>query len=405
VKRYGTAAELAEDLRRHLNELPLRGVPNRSLAERWRKWRRRSPHLLSRYLMAALIVSLSVFGFLVLLNWQHAGREQPSHTAATDDRAWARDHLHALAERLRRAALTDFRTARTDRDLAEQCKTVWERREQIRQQLGNAAELEADLLEVALLGNDLRLAAAPSGEVPAAHRQALQVVAEAEHFFGPSHLLLEIRWRLAQALGQKDVARETRQRAAAVPPASAWEHYRLGRGLLQEGDAARALPRLAHAVELEPGCFWFQFHHGVCQYRLGKITEALPAFSAAIVLCGGPDRARCYVDRGLAYARSGQTARAFADYDRALALDARLASAVFHRGVLHYQCGELAAALTDLRRALDLGAEAELTLFNLALVHEAQHERSTALRYLDQVLERNPAHQPSLALRKQLANR
>ncbi len=41
--RYRDAASLADDLRRHLADLPLRGVPNRSWPERWRKWRRRHP--------------------------------------------------------------------------------------------------------------------------------------------------------------------------------------------------------------------------------------------------------------------------------------------------------------------------------------------------------------------------
>src|SRR5262249_24607877 len=42
--RYRDAAAQADDLRRHLEHLPLRGVPNRSLAERWRKWWRRHSH-------------------------------------------------------------------------------------------------------------------------------------------------------------------------------------------------------------------------------------------------------------------------------------------------------------------------------------------------------------------------
>src|SRR5262249_6480861 len=41
--RYPTASALAADLRRHLMNLPLRGVPNRSWRERWRKWRKRRP--------------------------------------------------------------------------------------------------------------------------------------------------------------------------------------------------------------------------------------------------------------------------------------------------------------------------------------------------------------------------
>jgi serine/threonine protein kinase len=41
--RYPNAAALANDLRRHLEHLPLQGVPNRSFVERWWKWWRRHP--------------------------------------------------------------------------------------------------------------------------------------------------------------------------------------------------------------------------------------------------------------------------------------------------------------------------------------------------------------------------
>src|SRR5262249_21709790 len=41
--RYGDPATLADDLRRELNDLPLRGVRIRSPREWWRKWRRRHP--------------------------------------------------------------------------------------------------------------------------------------------------------------------------------------------------------------------------------------------------------------------------------------------------------------------------------------------------------------------------
>lgn len=54
-ERYGEASQLAGDLRRHLANLPLEGAPNRSMVERYRKWRMRSPHELG-ILMAALVV-------------------------------------------------------------------------------------------------------------------------------------------------------------------------------------------------------------------------------------------------------------------------------------------------------------------------------------------------------------
>jgi serine/threonine protein kinase/Tfp pilus assembly protein PilF len=57
--RYPDAAALAADLRRHLAHLPLRGVRNRDLRERWRKWRRRRPHAA---LWAGLLLALAAGG-------------------------------------------------------------------------------------------------------------------------------------------------------------------------------------------------------------------------------------------------------------------------------------------------------------------------------------------------------
>ncbi len=56
--RYPDAASLAADLRRHLGDLPLRGVANRSPVERWRKWRRRHPQVAA--LAVLLLASLAV---------------------------------------------------------------------------------------------------------------------------------------------------------------------------------------------------------------------------------------------------------------------------------------------------------------------------------------------------------
>ncbi len=55
-----SAAALAGDLRRHLNHLPLVGVPNRSVIERWRKWRRRRPSALARRVFLLLSAGASI---------------------------------------------------------------------------------------------------------------------------------------------------------------------------------------------------------------------------------------------------------------------------------------------------------------------------------------------------------
>src|SRR5262249_28758549 len=58
--RYPSAALLAADLRRHLTDQPLQGVANRSLPERWRKWRRRRPYAFAMAVMLLSVVVASV---------------------------------------------------------------------------------------------------------------------------------------------------------------------------------------------------------------------------------------------------------------------------------------------------------------------------------------------------------
>ncbi len=80
-QRYRDAATLADDLRRHLADLPLKGAPNRSLSERFHKWRRRQPHALG-----LLLVRAGLLGFLVVAGLMVSGVF--SHQRQLADRAW-----------------------------------------------------------------------------------------------------------------------------------------------------------------------------------------------------------------------------------------------------------------------------------------------------------------------------
>ena len=71
--RYAGAGLLAADLWGHLNDLPLKGVANRSLVERWHKWRRRKPHLPALFVMLAAVLGLAGVALALLLS--HAGQD------------------------------------------------------------------------------------------------------------------------------------------------------------------------------------------------------------------------------------------------------------------------------------------------------------------------------------------
>jgi serine/threonine protein kinase len=362
--RYRGADELAADLRRHLADLPLRGVRNRSPAERWRKWRRRRPY--APPLLGLLLAGAAALGLLTvhvsrqLHNAEgalHQGEEQLRrghytealdtfrHGAAlTDDlplvgelrrqlrdgidraeRGQTAEELHRLCERLRPLYGADVLPAEEAGAVADRCRELWEKREVIARRLGEQAppgleqQTRADLLDLAILWANLRVRAAAPGEADPARREALETLAQAEALFGPSCVLYQERRAHALALGQTEVAEAAARQAEALASRGAWEHYALGRAYLQDGDLRRAADQLDRALGLEPQGLWPNFYKGLCAHRMGRYQEALAAFSACVVLA--PQSAACYYNRGLAYEALGCPERAAQDFERARKLD------------------------------------------------------------------------------------
>lgn len=84
----------------------------------------------------------------------------------------------------------------------------------------------------------------------------------------------------------------------------------------------------------------------------GYYTDAIALLSQLIHL--HPDNAIDYNNRGLIYFQSGETQKAFCDYNTALQLNPNLASAYNNRANYYAACGELVAAIADYDQALDL---------------------------------------------------
>jgi serine/threonine protein kinase/tetratricopeptide (TPR) repeat protein len=173
--RYPHMAALAADLRRHLADLPLAGVRNRSLTERWLKWRRRRPHGVALVGMMLAVVTAAgavALGFMshararieqaqIALNdaqvqmaaghWDDAvqtlrrglevARGLPLQSQLADEldrrlrlaehgrdaasRAAAARELHRLADRVRFLYGADTYPPESLRDLADSCGAVW----------------------------------------------------------------------------------------------------------------------------------------------------------------------------------------------------------------------------------------------------------------------------------------
>jgi tetratricopeptide (TPR) repeat protein len=83
---------------------------------------------------------------------------------------------------------------------------------------------------------------------------------------------------------------------------------------------------------------------------------AISACTRAIAsnLYSHSDLALLYNNRGVEYANKGDLDRAMADYDQAIALDAKLAAAYNNRGLAYHNKGNLDHAIADFSAAIAL---------------------------------------------------
>jgi serine/threonine protein kinase/Flp pilus assembly protein TadD len=451
--RYPDAAAVAADCQRHLNNLPLRGVPNRSLAERWSKWRRRRPYLFPFILLLSMVVLGGGAGFIAYCRshieagraaldegqryCQHGRYEEavavldrglgqleyvPSHDelktllgSQRDQALQLRDagertrvlaELHQLADRLRWLCWGDTLPAAAQHRLASSCRSLWERRQSILTRLDRAdpdqiAAVKQELLDVALVWTGLRVTLAREEEKNAARRSALQVLAEAEELCGPSPALFSYRERFAAGAGMEELARDARRSGAALTPRTAWEHVAVGRALLDAGHLRPALGHFEQAQVLQPENVWPYFYQALCACRLEDYEEAVIAFSVCIGFA--PEQAVCFYNRGCACAALGRPERARGDFDRALRLEPNLAAALLARGRLHYQQKRYPDARADLQRALEEGIAPAVVYYDLALLQVAQGDRSAALVSIREVLRHEPGNSAALKLEADLA--
>jgi tetratricopeptide (TPR) repeat protein len=364
--RYHDAGQLAADLRFHLSNMPLRGVPNRSLLERWQKWRRRKPYAmpLATIGLAALAMVCVVCGLfyrdrirtseslvqqaqrefdnhdydssiehaqgalagLRLFPWQTGLREHSKNITAAAARGRAVAALYKLVDELR---FLDNQPAddRILAKIAEGCNQLWEKRAQFA--LSADDRLRNALLDLAILSARLNLQLASPARLVEARRLSRQRLNEAAELCGDSPILeLHKRGDIVDGASEQANAEIDFKPRVKTP----WEHYAFGRWLMHQGALVQAEQQFKAALDQQPNDFWLNFQLARCSFELQHFEPALVAASICVAL--EPSKAECYYNRALCHESLQQNDEALADFDHALKWAPDFAAASSARDVL-----------------------------------------------------------------------
>jgi serine/threonine protein kinase/Flp pilus assembly protein TadD len=306
--RYPDAAALADDLRLHLNDLPLRGVANRSPLERWRKRRRR---LGSSARQATRLKALA--GIVVALALATAFYSQRAHEIETnleDGRRYRVERKYPEAIRvlnrgLERAAGVPG-TGHLSRALTAQLDLA--------RQGQDAAERDrlADLIR---FRNGL--AFLRSGQVEAAAAEFRRTLERRPQDFWP-HFYQGL---CAYRLGSYEDACAAFRTCIALAPAEAECYY--NRALAHEalGRSEPAFSDYGRALELDPGLTAAALNRGLLCYKAGRHRDAIADFQRALrTAAGRAALGQIHYNLALAYLATGDRSSALANSEKALDL-------------------------------------------------------------------------------------
>jgi eukaryotic-like serine/threonine-protein kinase len=368
--RYQSAEELKTDVERHLNDLPLRHARERSLRERFGKWRRRNPGVPARMLAACLLG--------LVLGLGGAAYQKSEATAKVEATTRARVTRAALDPvRLDLVLPGDPKARARGVAKAEELLAAyglpgdmdWAKRPEVtRLPESDRAALAGDLGELMLLLAHAKWQEADPKTDPARQEgaaAALKLNRAARTCFAAG---------AAPALLDRQAAELAFAADEKVEPAAAADRTPTDRdrfldavSAMAAGKFDRALALLERVVADQPNHAAGQFCLAYCKQQVGQTERSLERYDIAERLL--PGDARPAFQRGVIYGLGNKLEEAEKEYTKVIDLAPDHALAHRNRGFSRFRLGQskeaeadrldrFKEAEADLTRALELGAPA-----------------------------------------------
>ncbi|HKI38503.1 MAG TPA: tetratricopeptide repeat protein [Gemmataceae bacterium] len=435
--RYPSAIALAEDVQRYLAGEPVSAYPEGFATRAWR-WARRHRKALGRAAIGAVILAVTLTGFVLVRDARKRQRTAEERAAEESKARQEEAELRQKQEEARKR-LADFaRLADQARfylanvDPATEQAPYYDRGKGTttgRVAVGCAATL-ADLplsdgerdavkeqqydLLLLLAQADMRESFELLGGIFQAQpdpQSGLDLLAEAEGLRPASAGLHRLRAECYRLLKDARADEEQKRADSGDAPATALDHFLLGERYRAEAfrpagareDFAdwrpnrdllsKALDQYRAALRLNPDHFWAHYQIGRCYLSLGQEAQAVEALGTCVAL--RRDSPWGYLTRGLALARLNRFAEAEADLTQALTLDPDQLPARLDRGyVLSQQEGpeKEKLALDDFDAVLAAPPAKQLieAAYYRGLIHLKHQRWDEALADFDSVAAEKP---------------
>lgn len=182
-------------------------------------------------------------------------------------------------------------------------------------------------------------------------------------------------------------------------PAGAPVWTNLGSAWLERGDCAEAIRCFTRAIALRPDYVEAYVNRCVAYDRSGEYALSLPDAEKAVVL--KPGNAQAYNNRGTAYARNGRFAEAIRDYDKALTLKPDYAGAWCNRGVafVNSNASKLPEAIRNFDTAITLAPDSPEAYNHRGAAYVKSGRMAEAMRDFARAIELKPDFAPAYANR------
>jgi eukaryotic-like serine/threonine-protein kinase len=183
------------------------------------------------------------------------------------------------------------------------------------------------------------------------------------------------RAQLLTKVGQPEEAHRATDQADTVPPETTLDQFLFGEEHYRRGEVAKATSCFDRVLVQQPGHFWAQFFHAVCQLKTQKWGTAKTGLNGC--LSQQPDFVWGYLFRSFAHEKLQEWSNAEADFAKAQQLNPNEHARYvlfLTRGIFYFNQRDLDRAGADFRAAIALKPDQYNGYLNLAQVYVAQQK-------------------------------